>query len=128
MYSPFFGNTIHQDPSNKQEPPSLWSFAEIILVHKGGDPSQPRNFCPIALSSVVPKTFHKILAKRLEHYVLRNNTINPSIQKGFLLGINGTVEHAFAITSILDYAIQRGLPLALTFFDLKNAFGSIAHP
>ena len=29
---------------------------------------------------------------------------------------------------ILDNAIQQGLPLALTFLDLKNAFGSIAHP
>ena len=37
------------------------------------------------------------------------------------------VEHVFTITSILDNAIQQGLPLALTFLDLKNVFGSIAH-
>ena len=37
-------------------------------------------------------------------------------------------EHVFAITSILDNAIHQGLPLALTFLDLKNTFGSIAHP
>ena len=76
----------------EQEPPSSWFSAEITLVHKGGDPSQPGNFHPIALSSVIPKTFHKILAKRLERYLLRNNIIDPSLQKGFLLGINGTVE------------------------------------
>ena len=59
---------------------------------------------------------------------MKNNFVDPSLQKGFLSGINGTVEHVFAITSILDNAIQQGLPLALTFLDLKNAFGSIAHP
>ena len=42
--------------------------------------------------------------------------------------MNGTVEHVFAITSILDNAIQQDLPLALTSLDLKNAFGLIAHP
>ena len=64
----------------------------------------------------------------MEHYLLSNNIVDPNLQKGFLSGINGTVEHVFAITSILDNAIQQGLPLALTFLDLKNAFGSIAHP
>ena len=112
----------------EQEPPSSWFSAEISLVHKGGDPSQPGNFRPIAFSSVIPKIFHKILAKQLERYILGNNIVDPSLQKGFLSGINGTVERVFAITSILDNGIQHGLPLALTFLDLKNAFGSIAHP
>ena len=111
----------------EQEPPSSWFSAEITLVHKGGDPSQPGNFRPITLSSVIPKTFHKILAKWSEHYLLRSNIVDPYLQKGFLSGINGMVEHMFAITSILDNAIQQGLPLVLTFLDLKNAFGSIAH-
>ena len=112
---------------SEQEPPSSWFSAEIILIHKGGDPSQPGNFRPIALTSIIPKIFHKIIAKRLEHYLLSNNIFDPSLQKGFLSGVNGTVEHVFAISCILDNAINQGLPLAITFLDLKNAFGSIAH-
>ena len=83
MHSPFLGKVIHQD--TEQELPSSW-----FLVHKGGNPSQSGNFRPIALSSVIPKTYHKILAKRLEHYLLRNNIVDPNLQKGFLSGINGT--------------------------------------
>ena len=71
---------------------SLWFQAEIIKIPKSGDPSQPSNYRPIALIS---KLFHKILAKKLEHFILDNNIINPSIQKGFLSGINGCVEHIF---------------------------------
>ena len=85
------------------------------------------NFRPIALTSVFPKLFHKILAKRLERFLLDNDIVDPSLQEGFLSGINGTVEHIFSICSILDNAIQHGLPLAISFLDLRNTFGSIAH-
>ena len=79
------------------------------------------------MSSVIPKLFHKILAKRLESYLLKNGIINPSIQKGLLSGVNGTAEHIFTTTAIIDDAIQHDSPLAVTFLDLQNAFGSVAH-
>ena len=79
------------------------------------------------MSSVIPKLFHKILAKRLETFLLSNGILNPSLQKGFLTGINGTTEHIFTTTAIIDNAIQHGSPLAVTLLDLKNAFGSVAH-
>ena len=79
------------------------------------------------MTSVIPKLFHKILAKRLESYLLQNGIVNPSIQKGFLSGINGTAEHIFTTTAILDNAVQHGSPLIVTFLDLQNTFGSVAH-
>ena len=112
---------------SSQDAPPSWFQAEIILIPKSGDPSQPSNYRPIALTSVISKLFHKLLAKQLEHFLLDNNIINPSIQNGFLSGINRCVEHILSICSILDNAIQHGLPLAMSFLDLKNAFGSISH-
>ena len=81
-------------------PPS-WFSAEITLIPKGGDPSNPKKFRPIAMSSVIPKLYHKILAKRLETYLLENDIIEPSIQKGFLTGINGTIEHTLPPRQLL---------------------------
>ena len=49
------------------------------------------------------------------------------LQKGFLSGVNGTTEHIFTTTAIIDNPIQHGSPLAVTFLDLQNAFGSVAH-
>ena len=92
-----------------------------------GDPSNPKSFRPIAMSSVSPKLFHKILAKRLESYLEKNGIINPSIQKGFLSGINGTAEHIFTTTVIIDIAIQHGSPLVVTVLNLQNAYCSVAH-
>jgi hypothetical protein len=118
-------NKILQSP--EIAPPISWFQAEIILIPKNDDPSDPSNFRPIAMTSVIPKLLHKILARKLEFYLLENNIINSRLQKGFLAGINGCMEHIFSICSILDNAIQHGSPLAMSFLDLKNAFGSVSH-
>lgn len=41
--------------------------------------------------------------------------------------INGTREHIFAVSSILQNERDHGLPLALAFLDLENAFVSVSH-
>lgn len=94
---------------NPTEAPPAWFSAELKLISKNEDPSQPANFRLIAMTSVIPKLFHKILAKWLERYLRVNS---PSVQKGFLSGINRTVEHIFSISSILENAFQHKIPLA----------------
>ena len=37
------------------------------------------------------------------------------------------MELTFAISAIIQNAVQNGLPLSVTFLDLKNAFGSVPH-
>ena len=63
----------------------------------------------------------------LERFVLDNNIIDASLRKGFLTGINGTMEHIFSVSAIVQNALQHSLPLAMTFLDLENVFGSISH-
>ena len=86
----FLATTFTKMLLSSQNGPSSWFQAEIILIPKEDDLSQPSKFRPIALTSTVSKLFHKILAKRLERFVLQNNIINPTLQKGFISGTNGT--------------------------------------
>ena len=37
------------------------------------------------------------------------------------------MEHISTINGILDQAKEVGLPVGITFLDLKNAFGSVSH-
>ena len=37
------------------------------------------------------------------------------------------IEHMFSMSAILEHARSNGLPVAITFVDLRNAFGYIAH-
>ena len=112
---------------NSPHAPALWCKGELHLVHKGGDPGVPANFRPIALTSTIGKLFHRIIASRLEQYLLNNGIIDSNLQKGFLSGIAGVFEHILSLNAILDNAKANGLPLSLTFTDLKNAFGSVPH-
>ena len=111
------------------EAPPIWCSGKIILIYKKGDTSSPGNFRPIALTSTIGKlhVFHKFIARRMEKYCLANDIIDTSIQKGFLTGINGTMEHIFSVTSVLEHAKSNGLPLNISFLDLRNAFGSVSH-
>ena len=106
------------------EAPPIWCSGKIILIYKKGDTSSPGNLRPIALTSTIGKLFHKFIARRMEKYRLANDIIDSSIQKGFLTGINGTMEHIF---SVLEHAKSNGLPLNISFLDLRNAFGSVSH-
>jgi hypothetical protein len=107
--------------------PRSWYSGKITLIHKAGNPSLPANFRPIALTSCIGKIFHKIIAKHLERYIVSNKIVDVSTQKGFISGINGTMEHIFALNSLLENAKANSLPIFVTFLDLKNAFGSVPH-
>ena len=112
---------------HSQVPPTSWTHAKIITLHKKGDHRDPANFRPIVLTSVIGKLFHKILAIRLEDFLISNSMVDKSLQKGFLRGVNGCIEHVFAIQAMVQNAMEHSLPLALSFIDLKNEFGSILH-
>jgi hypothetical protein len=107
--------------------PDSWCIGRIILLHKDDDTSNPANFRPIAITSVIGKLFHRIIARRLESFLLENEVIDPSVQKGFLSGMSGVYEHIFTVSTIIENAKKHGLPVCITFLDLRNAFGSISH-
>ena len=46
--------------------PAYWGSAHIKLIYKAGNPTDPSNFRPIALTSVVGKVFHEIISFHLE--------------------------------------------------------------
>jgi hypothetical protein len=71
--------------------------------------------------------FHRIIASRLEEYLLTNSIIDSSIQKGFISEIDGVIEHILSLNSIICNSSNNELPLYVTFIDLRNAFGSIHH-
>ena len=67
----------------KHTAPESWCEAIIKLVYKGGDNHPSANFRPIALTSIFGKLFHKIVALRLERFVMDNGIIDTSLQKRF---------------------------------------------
>jgi len=107
--------------------PISWRVGETILISKNDDTSNPVNFRPITLKNSSGNLFMGILAQRCIRFLKDNKYIDTSIQKGFVEKIAGCIEHTEALTEILHDAKKTGNPIATTWLDLQNAYGSVPH-
>jgi hypothetical protein len=63
--------------------PNTWKHASVIPIPKPDkDHTNPSNYRPISLLSLVSKFFEKIIIKRLQDFVSTNNVL-PDRQVGF---------------------------------------------
>jgi len=82
----------------------------------------------VSLTSSIANTYHFLFAKRLTKFLTANNYIDEKVQKAFLPGINGTIEHNVVLEEIISQAKTNLKTVHVTFFDLEDAFGSVPHP
>ena len=92
-----------------------------------GDSEDTTNFFMIALTGCIGKTYHLLLNAKLTDYLVKNNFVDSTMQKAFLPGINGCIEHNAALEEIIKDARNKNLTVHMTFFDLEDAFGSVPH-
>ena len=81
----------------------------------------------IALTSIVGKIFHQIISDRVLDYMTTNGFIDTAMQKAFIRNVNGTMEHNTVLQEVISHARRNKRTCHITFFDLKDAFGSISH-
>ena len=110
-----------------QEVPADWAVAYIVLLSKSENLSSPSEFRPIAITSTAGKIFFSVLSDRLQRYMVRNNFIRREVQKGFLSGMPGCLEHSFALAEALRDASFNQRQIVITWIDLANAYGSVRH-
>ena len=70
----------------KEKVPEEWQLAEGIFTPKEKDSKDISQFRTISLLNVEGKIFFSILAKRLTSYLLKNNYVDTSVQKGGVPG------------------------------------------
>lgn len=73
------------------------------------------------------KIFFSILNRRLADFLLKNEYIDTSVQKGGVPGISGCMEHIGVVLQLLKEAKANRGDIAIVWLDLKNAYGSIPH-
>ena len=71
--------------------------------------------------------FFQVLANRLLTFMVGNGYIDQSIQKGFLPGVAGCVEHTQVLMETLLDAKRNLREIVVAWLDLANAYGSVAH-
>ena len=108
-------------------PPDLWQNSNVSLIYKRNETENPKNFRMIALTSVIGKLYHQIISDRTLDFLILNGYLDPAVQKAFIKNINGTIEHNQLLQETLSHARRNNKTIHVTFFDLKDAFGSISH-
>ena len=106
--------------------PTSWKNTKTIMLYKKGDPSIPKNWRPIGITS----TMYRVFAAYISGFILNENKIKSVFhpaQKGFIGGGNGAMDHISTLNELVYHAKRTNENIILTVIDLTNAFGSVPH-
>ena len=98
--------------------PADWAQAYIILLAKSEDLSQISEFRPIAITSTVGKIFFSVISDRLQVFMIQNCYITRDIQKGFLFGVPGCLEHTFTLMKALKEAKEHQRQILISWLEI----------
>ena len=104
-----------------------WNTADGVYIPKEQDSSSINQFRPISLLNVEGKIFFSVMASRLSTFLLENNYLDVSVQKGGIPGVPGCLEHATMIWDSIQKAKSNRRNLDVVWLDLANAYGSVPH-
>ena len=109
--------------------PDAWGASKIILLKKDEDEpnDEPTQFRMISLTLNIGKLYHTLEAHRAMQFMLENNYLDPTAQKAYVEGVNGCVEHITVVQEVIQHAKLNNKTTNITWFDLKDAFGSVPH-
>ena len=103
--------------------PKEWKLGHIVPVHKKGSKENIENYRPISLTSLVMKTFERILKDEI---LLRTSHLLDSRQHGFLSQKSCTTNMAGFCDS-LALSLNDCMRTDVVYFDFSKAFDSVNH-
>ena len=104
-----------------REKPSQWSILNIVPIPKSGDLSLGGNYRGISLSSIVAKSYNRMILNRVRPELDRHLRTN---QNGFRVG-RTTVGHILALRRLIEGVKANNLPAIMTYIDFRKAFDTI---
>lgn len=106
-----------------QKIPPSWKTSFLIAIPKPGDKTQASNYRGIAIQSVIPKMFDKLITSRL-YFVMQPHI--SSTQHGFNTDRSSTTNHIETYTFISEVLVQKG-QVDVAYFDFSRAFDRLDH-
>ena len=103
----------------------LWKHAQVYPIHKSGDPSDPSNFRPIPILTVISKIVERVVQRQLYYYLSANHLLS-SIQHGFRPRHSTETAPTYISDEILA-AFDSGKISLLCLIDLSKCFDVISH-
>ena len=105
--------------------PGDWKVANVVPVFKKGSKNNIENYRPISLTSLVMKTFERILKDEL---LIRTSYLLDERQHGFLNLRSCTTNMVnFTDSVVLSINDTKTLSTDVVYFDFSKAFDSVNH-
>ena len=104
--------------------PNDWKLANVVPIFKKGQKSDPSNYRPVSLTSIVCKIFERVLQKSIMSHLEVNKLLNES-QHGF----RSKKSCATNLLEFLEYATSRideGEPVDIVYYDFAKAFDKVS--
>ncbi|MGL5226265.1 MAG: RNA-directed DNA polymerase [Aeromonas sp.] len=101
--------------------PAPMARARITLIPKIPTPTNPNDYRPLAISSILTRALHKVIARRMRDQL----EFSPS-QYAFLQR-DGCLEASMVLHAALRNAHDYHRPLAMALLDLSKAFDTVTH-
>uniref|UniRef100_A0A0P4VX79 Uncharacterized protein n=1 Tax=Scylla olivacea TaxID=85551 RepID=A0A0P4VX79_SCYOL len=105
--------------------PSVWKEARVVPVHKKNSRSEPNNYRPISLLSVMGKLLEKIVAAAIYQHLSENHLLSDR-QFGFRPG-RSTADLLLIISKDWQDALEEGLDTLVVALDIAGAFDRVWH-
>ena len=105
--------------------PTQWKHAYVTPVYKKGDKSDPKNYRPISLTSVICKTMEHIIVSQLMKHLESTNILTDN-QFGFREHHSCESQLLVTVNDIAK-AINNKLQVDLAVLDFSKAFDKVAH-
>ena len=102
------------------EVPEDWGCAYMILIAKDKQLDNPELFRNIAITNTSGKIYFAYLANSLENFMVKNAYIDRSVQKGFLKGVAGCVEHTFSLQELIRDAYEHRKQISVPGSTMHN--------
>ena len=105
--------------------PDIWKEGNITALFKKGDKSDPGNYRPVSLTSVICKIMEKLIREMIVAHMIKNQLFSKK-QFGFISGRSTTLQLIKVMdkwTEILD----NGGKLDAVYMDFMKAFDKVPH-
>ena len=102
-----------------------WKKAIIAAIYKKGKKSDPGNYRPVSLTSVISKVMESILRDAMVDHLTRNNLFTND-QHGFVPG-RDCITQLLVCMEIWTEMIEDGVCFDVIYTDFSKAFDSVPH-
>lgn len=105
--------------------PQDWKLANVSCIFKKGDRSNPGNYRPVSLTSVICKMLERIIRQNIVDH-LNENGLLSDCQFGFRKNRN-TILQLLSVLEDWTEAIDKDLQVDTVYLDFSKAFDSVPH-